>query len=212
MRKNLITSLWVTAIIWIVFIILGPIFGIFSENELNDFGIRPRTTNGLYGIVFAPFLHANWSHLISNSIPLFILTFLILHFYRKLWIPVTIFSVFLGGFCVWLFAPKETAMMINNVSTDVLQNHIGASGVIFAYIGFILFSGIFRKSLKSIIIGVVVFILYGGALFRGIIPGQEGVSWQGHLFGAIAGVIAAYLYRNKKEKESAIEEGSQSEL
>ncbi|MCD4795094.1 MAG: rhomboid family intramembrane serine protease [Bacteroidales bacterium] len=204
MKKNLITTIWVTAIIWIVFIILGPIFGLFSENELNDFGIRPRTTNGLLGIIFSPFLHADWGHLISNTIPLFILTFVILHFYRKLWIPVTIFSIILGGLCVWAFAPKDTIMIINNVSKEVAQNHIGASGVIFSYIGFILFSGIFRKSFKSIIIGILVFILYGGALFKGIIPGQPGVSWQGHLFGAIAGVIAAYIYRNKYKQADKI--------
>ena len=201
MKKNIITALWVTAIIWIVFIANFIVF--FAE--FKNLGIRPKTTEGLLGIIFSPFLHANWGHLISNSIPLLVLTFILLHFYKKLWIPVTIFSIILGGFCVWLFAPSETTMIINGVETVVQQNHIGASGVIFAYIGFILFSGIFRRSFKSIIIGVIVFVLYGGALFKGIIPGQEGVSWQGHLFGAIAGVIAAYIYRKKQVTEKVTE-------
>ena len=180
MKKNLITSLWVTASIWIVFLANFIIF--FAE--FKNFGIRPRDPAGLIGIPLSPFLHANWGHLISNSIPLFILTFIILHFYKKLWLPVTIFSVLLGGTAVWALAQSDS-------------NHIGASGVIFSYIGFILFSGIFRRSFKSILIGVIILFLYGGVLIKGIMPGQEGISWQGHLFGAIAGVIAAYIYRKK---------------
>jgi membrane associated rhomboid family serine protease len=184
MKKNLLTALWVTAIIWIVFLLNFIIF--FAE--FKNLGIKPRTVEGLIGIALSPFLHAGWGHLISNSIPLFILTFLILQFYKKLWIPVTIFSIILGGFCVWLIAKSGT-------------NHIGASGVIFSYIGFLLFSGIFRKSPIPIIIGIIVLFLYGGALIRGIIPGQPGISVSGHFFGAIAGVVAAYIYRNKSRGE-----------
>ena len=152
--------------------------------NIKQFGIRPRTVNGLAGIIFSPFLHLNWAHLISNTIPLLILVFVILQFYNKLFLKVSIFSILVGGFAVWLFGRSGT-------------NHIGASGVIFAYIGFLLFSGIFRRSLKSILIAVVIIILYGGALLRGIIPGQQGVSWEGHLFGAVAGTLAAWIYRKK---------------
>jgi len=193
MKKNLITALWVTAIIWIVFLVNF----IFFFYDFNNLGIKPKTTEGLIGIVLSPFLHANWGHLISNSIPLFLLTFIILQFYNKLWIPVSIFSILLGGFMVWLLSASTTT--INGM--EVRVTHIGASGVIFSYIGFLLFSGIFRRSFKSILIGVIILVLYGGALLRGIMPGQEGISWQGHLFGAIAGVLAAYLYRNKYKKE-----------
>ncbi len=180
MKKNLITTLWVTASIWIIFILNK----IFFFTDFNQFGIRPRTVNGLLGIFFSPFLHLNWVHLISNTIPLLILTFVILQFYNKLYVRVSIFSIIAGGFAVWLFGRSET-------------NHIGASGLIFAYIGFLLFSGIFRRSVKSIIIAVIIIILYGGALLQGIIPGQEGISWEGHLFGAIAGALAAWIYRKK---------------
>ncbi len=180
MKKNFITTLWITGIIWIVFILNY----IFFFVDFNQFGIRPRTVNGLLGIIFSPFLHLNWTHLISNTIPLFILIFIILQFYNKLFVPVSIFSIFAGGFAVWLFGRTGT-------------NHIGASGVIFAYIGFLLFNGIFRKSFKAILIAVIIIILYGGALLRGIIPGQQGVSWEGHLFGAAAGALAAWIYRKK---------------
>lgn len=183
MKKNLITTLWITGIIWIIFILNYIFFFI----DFNQFGIRPRTINGLFGILLSPFLHLNWTHLISNTIPLFILVFVTLQFYNKLFLRVSIFSVIIGGFAVWLFGRSGT-------------NHIGASGVIFAYIGFLLFSGIFRKSFKAILIAIIIIFLYGAALLRGIIPGQQGVSWEGHFFGVAAGSIAAWIYR-KKYKE-----------
>ncbi len=187
MKKNLITTLWITGSIWAIFILNF----IFFFTDFRDFGIHPRKLNGLVGILFSPFLHLNWTHLISNTVPLFILTFVVLQFYNKLYVKVSIISVLLGGFAVWLFGKSGT-------------NHIGASGVIFAYIGFLLFSGIFRKSFKSILIAVVIIFLYGGALLEGIIPGQEGVSWEGHLFGALAGIFAAWLYRNKYKRADKI--------
>ncbi len=101
-----------------------------------------------------------------------------------MYIPVSIFSVIVGGFAVWLLGETNS-------------NHIGASGLIFAYIGFLFFSGIFRKNIKSILIALLVVILYGGVLIQGIIPGQKGISWEGHLFGFIAGGLAAWIYRKK---------------
>lgn len=180
MKKSLTIALWAVAIIWAVYVLNIIVFFL----DFRAFGIQPREAAGLLGILLSPFLHGSWGHLISNSIPLFILTFLIVQFYNKIWIPVTIFSVLGGGFAVWLLAQTNS-------------NHIGASGVIFSYIGFLLFSGIFRRSIKSILLGIIIVFLYGGALLSGIMPGQEGISWQGHLFGAIAGIILAYVYRNK---------------
>jgi membrane associated rhomboid family serine protease len=187
LKKSFKVALWVTIIIWGVFILDKLVF--FAD--FRQLGIRPREIVGLIGIPLSPFLHAGWGHIISNSIPLFILTFFLVFFYEKLWIQVTVFSVFLGGFCVWLLAQKNSI-------------HLGASGVIFSYIAFILFSGIFRRSIQSIVVGIIVLILYGGALIKGIIPGQLGISWQGHLFGAIAGGLCAYLYRNKYKQTEQI--------
>ena len=186
-KQSFIIALWAVAIIWAVYVLNIIVF--FAE--FKGLGIRPRETWGLIGIPLSPFLHASWGHLIGNSISLFILTFLIVQFYNKLWIPVTIFSISLGGFAVWLFAGENTV-------------HIGASGVIFSYIGFLLFSGIFRRSPKAIIIGVIILLMYGGTLLFGVLPQQPGISWQGHMFGAIAGIIAAYMYRNKYKQGETI--------
>jgi membrane associated rhomboid family serine protease len=180
MKKSLIIALWAIAILWAVYILNIIVF--FAD--FKALGIRPREGWGIIGIPLSPFLHGSWGHLISNSIPLFILTFVLAQFYKKLWIQVTVFSVLVGGFAVWLLAQKNTV-------------HIGASGVIFSYIGFIVFSGVFRRSAKSIIIGIIILLLYGGTLIFGVLPKQPGISWQGHLFGAIAGIIAAYIYKDK---------------
>jgi membrane associated rhomboid family serine protease len=188
-KKSFKIALWATAAIWVVFILDFLVF--FAD--FNAAGIRPRQIEGLIGIPLSPFLHGGFGHIISNSIPLFILTFFLVFFHEKIWIQVTLFSVFLGGFCVWLLAPG----VVNNIA----QVHIGASGVIFSYIAFLIFSGVFRRDLKSIGVAVIILLLYGFTLIFGIIPGQKGISWQGHLFGAIAGVLAAYIYR-KKDKES----------
>ena len=166
-------------ILWLVYFIDMVFPGSFNEH-----GIVPRTREGFWGIFFAPFLHANFQHLLSNSGPLLVLTFVLLVFYENLAFQVWTTSIFLGGFLVWIFGREAT--------------HIGASGLIFSLIGFLLGSGLFRGSFKSLFIAVAIFFLYGGILW-GVLPNQEGVSWEGHLFGAIAGVILARYYRNVPE-------------
>lgn len=184
MGRNLSLSFRAVVILWIIFIFNY----FFSAIDLRIYGIHPRSINGLVGIITSPFLHANWAHLISNSIPLFFLLLTILSFYNDIWKQVTIFSILIGGFAVWLFAGGN-------------ENHIGASGVIFSYIGFLLASGIFRMSFKAFLIALVIFFIYGGSLLQGIIPGQKGISWEGHLFGAVAGILLAWIYRNNNKKE-----------
>ena len=156
--------------------------------NLDVLGIIPRETRGLKGIVLSPFLHGGWKHLISNSVPLLVLLTTVLTFYKKVWLQVTIFSALIGGVAVWAFARTGTV-------------HIGASGVIFSLITFLLASGVFRKNIKAILIALVILFLYGGALW-GVIPGQEGISWEGHLFGAIAGIILAWVYKGINKKQS----------
>ncbi len=175
MKRFLIPIIFV-AIMWIV-------FGLQSIGlNLNQYGIYPRHTSGLVGIIMSPFLHGNLAHIISNSLPLLVLSIVLFIFYPKLANQVLIFSILIGGMFVWLLA--RSAM------------HIGASGLIFALLGFILASGIFRKNIKSIIIAIIIFFIYGGIIW-GVLPIHPQVSFESHLFGFIAGILLAYLYRNK---------------
>lgn len=184
MLRNLFISFLLAGVMWAIFII-NQVFPM----DFNTFGIIPRTTHGLWGIVCAPFLHANIHHIVSNSWPIIILTFVLLQFYDNLAFRVWTGSAVLGGFLVWAFARSAV--------------HIGASGVIFSLLGFLMASGIFRGSLKSFIIGIIIFFLYGGCIW-GVLPNQEGVSWESHLFGFIAGIFLARHYRKFPSKSEEL--------
>lgn len=147
--------------------------------HLERYGIHPRAVLGLVGILAAPFLHADFAHLMLNSLPFIVLGGTVLLSGIRVFWGVTIFVTLVGGLGVWLFGPKFT-------------NHIGASGLIFGYLGFLLARGVFEKSFLSIVIALAIMVGYGGLLW-GVLPGQDGVSWQSHLFGFLAGVAAARL-------------------
>ena len=145
--------------------------------RLDSHGIHPRELSGLLGIVFAPLLHAGFDHLIVNSLPFVILgSIVLIGGVRTFWI-VTAFVTVAGGLGVWFFGGDDT-------------NHIGASGLIFGYLGFILGRGFFEQSLAWALVSVPILLVYGGLLI-GVLPLEVGVSWQGHLFGFLAGVIVA---------------------
>ena len=161
----------------------------FLGGALNQYGIRPRTMDGLYGIVYAPFLHGDFAHLIGNTLPFVVLGWLILlegvgHFF-----VVYLISSVVAGLGTWIVGAGNSV-------------HIGASGVIFGFLGYLLLSGFFQRSLRSILVSVAVGALYGGLLF-GVLPGQPGISWEGHLFGFIGGVLAARVYRKKRAHAEA---------
>ncbi|BBY38417.1 hypothetical protein MMAN_25510 [Mycobacterium mantenii] len=160
--------------------------------DLN--GIRPRKTDGLWGIVFAPVLHANWQHLAANTVPMLVLGFLMTLAGLSRFVWATAIVWILGGFGTWLIGDWGS----NCGPTD----HIGASGLIFGWLAFLLVFGIFVRRFWNIVIGLVVLFAYGGVLL-GAMPvlGQcGGVSWQGHLCGAFAGVVAAYVLSAPERK------------
>lgn len=160
------------------------ILDLFLGGALNQFGIRPRSLIGLRGILFAPFLHGNLLHLIANTVPFVILGwFVMLRRTSDFW-TVSLIVMLVAGLGTWLFAPPWT-------------NHIGASGVVFGYLGFLLSRGYFERRIGSIVTSVVVGLLYGGMIW-GVLPGQIGISWQGHLFGFIGGILAARLLAEPK--------------
>ena len=149
--------------------------------QLDQFGIQPRTVHGLWGILFAPLLHADFQHLLANSLSFIILGGLVLLGGLRIFWNVTIFVTLTGGLGVWLLAPAHTV-------------HIGASGLVFGYLGFLLARGYFARSVPWMLLAVALLAGYGGLLF-GLFPGRPGISWQSHLFGFLAGLAAARLLR-----------------
>lgn len=151
--------------------------------RFNAYGVVPRTTGGLIGIPFSTFLHANLRHLVSNTIPLFVLTLLLALFYRKIFFNVILVIIGCGGILVWIFA--RTA------------NHIGASMLIYGLAAFLISYGLVRRELVPVIVSIVVALVYGVGMLGGMLPFHGFISWEGHLFGAVGGVFAAYLFRKK---------------
>lgn len=149
-------------------------------NRLDAAGVQPRETDGLDGILFAPVLHAGWAHLAANTVPLLVFGFLILLGGITRWVAVTVVVWVVGGVGVWLTGGVHTV-------------HIGASVLAFGWLVYLLVRGLFSHSVRQVLLGLVLLFLYGGVLV-GVLPGQPGVSWQGHLFGAVGGVLAAWWF------------------
>ncbi len=178
--RNVQIALGITALLWIVHLV-----NIVLPADLRLYGLRPRSPDGLIGIVCYPFLHSNFGHLVSNSGTLFILLTVSLSMDRRRTVFALLIIIFLGGAGVWLFGKPGSI-------------HIGASGVIFGLIGFLLFIGIFQKNWKTLLFSIAVFLVYGGALWSLLII-QKGVSWSGHFWGFLSGVTAAWQMRRIKE-------------
>ena len=172
-RQNLEIALIAVAILWIVHLL-----NIVIPIEFRFYGIRPRSLEGLRGIVFSPFLHGGFGHLIANTGALFVLLTASMSFYRKLTLRALLIIQVLGGGLVWLFGSGNSV-------------HIGASGIIFGLIGFLMFIGFFRREWRALIISIAVVLFYGGALFS-LLTWMPGISWSGHFFGFLAGVLAAW--------------------
>ncbi|MCP3927965.1 MAG: rhomboid family intramembrane serine protease [Bacteroidetes bacterium] len=154
--------------------------------DLGYLGVYPKRLFGLKGVIFSPLIHADFHHLISNSVPLLALTVMIMFFYRKVAIKSFFMIYVLTGLAVWIFARQVF--------------HIGASGVVYGLVSFVFWNGIFRKNLKSIILALIVTVLYSG-YFAGILPNQEGISWESHLLGGLVGIFVSYWYKEDIEKD-----------
>lgn len=161
---------------------------LFFNGRLNLYGIRPRSIDGLPGILFCPFLHAGFGHLLVNTVPLLVLGWFVLLDRIIDFFVVTLLVIIFGGVGIWLTGAPDSI-------------HIGASGLVFGYLGFLLFRGVFQRSPGWIGVAVVVGFFYGGMIW-GVLPSHPGISWQGHLFGFLAGIGAARLYRKKKTHPS----------
>ncbi|XVS68122.1 rhomboid family intramembrane serine protease [Actinosynnema sp. CA-299493] len=145
--------------------------------RLDDDGVIPRDFSQWDNLLWYPLLHGDWTHLTGNAVPLLVLGYLATSAGIKQFFQVTAVIWLVSGLGVWLFGSYGS--------------HIGASGLVFGFLVFLLVRGIFARSAVQIVLAVVVFAIYGAALW-GVLPGQPGISWEGHLFGALGGVLAAW--------------------
>lgn len=174
-RTQLIVIGGFIALIWLIEVVDWLIF----NGTMDGLGIRPRTVDGLSGILFAPLLHGGFAHLAANTLPLALLGWLILSTRR---LPnfaiISVIIVLIAGVGTWLIGRTGSV-------------HLGASGLVFGYFGFLLAIAYFEKSFQALALAIVVIFLYGGMIW-GILPQNNGISWQSHLFGFFGGGTAAY--------------------
>ena len=168
-------------LVWFIFVV-----GLVLPFSINSFGLTPRSLIGLIGIPLKPFLHADVMHLLSNTVPLTILLLLLAGSKANSW-SIVAQIVLMGGVLLWLFGRPAT--------------HVGASGLIYGLIAFLLVSGLLERRAVPLMIAVLVGFLYGGTLLSGIVPavGSQ-ISWEGHLLGAVAGGLAARLLLKRSEQ------------
>ncbi|MGB0560327.1 MAG: rhomboid family intramembrane serine protease [Spirulinaceae cyanobacterium] len=170
-------------IFWLVEIVDQVLF----QGQLDRFGIWPREALGLQGIFFAPFLHGSWAHLIGNTVPFVILGWFVMLQETADFLIVTLFSLVTAGLGTWLFGAPQSV-------------HVGASSLIYGYLGFLLLRGYFERNQTSIMLSLLVFFLYGGVIW-GVLPTQSHISWEGHLFGFIGGILAArYISKQRHSR------------
>lgn len=184
---------WQRAALWIggftVFLYGVEIADAVLPANLESAGVEPRTTDGLWGILFAPILHGDWAHLTANTVPLIVLGFLVLLSGIGRGLAATAVIWVVAGAGTWLFAGSG-------------ETHIGASSLIFGWLTYLIVRGIFTRHVGQILLGVAVFLLYGGMLW-GVLPSAPHISWQGHLFGAVGGVVAAWVLSSDARKRAA---------
>lgn len=167
-------------ILFVLIIWLVKISEVVLETSWSEFGIFPRRIDGLKGIIFTPFLHSDFKHLISNTLPFLFLAISIFYFYKEVALKVFIGIFLLTHVSVWIAARPSY--------------HIGASGLVYGFASFLFFSGIIRKYYKLMAISLLIIFLYGGMVW-GVFPVVKNMSWESHLFGLFWGVVFAYYYK-----------------
>lgn len=159
--------------------------------DLGYWGIYPRESIGMRGVIFAPLLHGDWSHLASNSLPFLVLGTMIIYFYPRVALRAYLIIYFLSGILVWLFARSGVF-------------HIGLSYVVYGLVAFVFWTGVFRRSIRSIVLALLVTTFYSG-MISGILPTtevlQKNISWESHLIGGFVGIFVAYFFKEEMEED-----------
>lgn len=175
MKEALKPVLVLLIIIWIV-----EIVNLFTGYSLYIYGILPREFSGLKGIPLHPFIHANLQHIISNTIPVLVLGFLVALEGTWQFVKASVCIILCGGILLWIFGRSSF--------------HVGASLLIFGYFGYVVMRAVSKKTISSVIIALLTIFFYGGLIY-GIVPINNQISWEGHLFGLLSGVIAAKIFK-----------------
>ena len=179
------------ALLWII-----KLYELATHTSLSNYGLLPRTVEGLFGIITSPLLHADIGHLLANTLPLLILGSIIFFFYRPIAFQLFFWIYLSTGIWVWAAARDSY--------------HIGASGIIYGFESFLFFSGVFRKNPQLLALSLFVVFLYGSTVW-GIMPMQKGISWESHALGALAGLITAYNFRKEGPPDKTYDLGDDKE-
>ena len=179
------------ALLFMLFLLAGlwflELLDQLSGNQLDQLGIHAREVDGVPEIFSAPFLHAGWDHLISNSLPFFVLGFLVLLSGLARWLVSSLIIIIVSGMTAWFLTPANTIIL-------------GASGLIFGWLTYLLARGIWSRRPAQVAVAVVVLLVYGGLIW-GVLPSGAGISWQAHLGGALGGVLAAWLLHRRASRQ-----------
>jgi membrane associated rhomboid family serine protease len=189
MLKRFTPIITLTALCWMVFVLNN----LLLHGDLSQHGIIPRYLGGLSGIIWSPFLHASYKHLAANTLPLLILGGIVCARGKGEFVLVTVGGILLGGILTWLFARNAC--------------HIGASGLIFCYFGYVASLAWFNRTFGTLCLSVVCILGYGG-MIKGILPTLAGISWEGHLAGLVAGVVLGSLMSKPKPAPGALPDSS----
>ena len=189
-RKKMLLSMLIPGV-FVFLMWLVKIIEVLFDLDLSGFGIYPFTLEGVPGIIFSPFIHANFGHLFNNSLPLFFLGTALFYFYAEIAVKVSLWTYFLTGILVWLAGRSAW--------------HIGASGLIYGLASFLFFSGIIRKYFRLVALSLLIVFLYGSMVW-GIFPNiYKEVSWESHMLGFISGIILAVAYRKEGPQQPVYE-------
>lgn len=198
-RLALLPAIVFVVLVWVAFIV--DYAGVFTW-DFSRLGILPGVVDGLVGIIFSPFIHSSFSHLLSNTLPLLILIWFLFYFYSKIAFGAFICLWLSSGFLTWIIGRGSY--------------HVGASGLVFGLLFFLFFSGIFRKYIPLVAVSLIVAFIYGSTIWS-IFPITEmvdaSISWEGHLSGAISGLIFAIVFRKQgPQKPEVVWEEDNDEL
>ena len=183
-KKKILSTLFIP-FLFLLLMWLVKVIEVNFQISLVRYGVFPQTIDGLKGILFSPFIHKDFTHLINNSYPILILGGMLFAIYRKIATQLFVWLFFIAGFWLWIIGRPSF--------------HIGASGFIYALASFLLVSGIIRKNPRLTAVSMLVIFLYGSMIW-GLLPTKEPISWEGHLSGFISGILVAIFYRNEGPK------------